>query len=801
MIVTLHSFLRHWQRAPLQLVLLLAGLALATALWSAVQAINTEARASYARAVDELGARDLPVLTAPEGAISLDHYVRLRRAGWQVSPVLEGQWQSGSEAVTVLGVDPLSSPGAPEMSRAAEDNDLDLLALLRPPGVLFAHPETLPDLDGSYHLLPMEQLPPGVVLTDISLAERLLDDVGRLSRIVILPDQPAGLPPLDQIVPELQQNAASDSAMADPERLTRSFHLNLTAFGLLSFCVGLFIVQGSVTLSVEQRRGSIRTLRCLGVSAATLMQALFLELILLALLAGAVGLVIGYGLAALLLPDVSATLRGLYGAPVEGSLTLRLSWVLSGLAMAVLGTCIASLQAFIALRRMTRNLSDAAVTRSAGRTYAMCGAASVSLIATGWAALNLVQGLLGGFMFLAGLMLGAALLLPLVFYGLSSGLLRLTRAPLLRWMVADSRLQLPGLSLSLMALLLAVATNIGVGTMVSSFRLTFVEWIDQRLAAEIYVQVETPKQAERVLNWADRNGARALPQFRSDSRTATAPLRIYGVVDDPLYRDNWPMVRGDGKSWHRVYEQGQVLINEQLAHREALRIGDEVALTPTWTARIAGIYSDYGNPDGQATVALATLQDRASQIAVTQIGLVSPPGVSLGALARSLRRDLNLPARAVVEKNTVRSASIGIFDRTFVVTGALNILTLAVAGFAMLTSFLSQWNRRLPQLAPVWAMGVTRRQLAQFELLRSLSFAVLTFLLALPLGLFLAWVLLNIINLEAFGWRLPMFLFPSDWGRLFLLTGVAAALAALVPVVRLLRLSPATLLGVFAGDR
>ncbi|MEN9012689.1 MAG: hypothetical protein ABF241_11665, partial [Yoonia sp.] len=45
----------HWWRNPLQLFTLLAGLALATALWSGVQAINAEARASYDAAAATLG--------------------------------------------------------------------------------------------------------------------------------------------------------------------------------------------------------------------------------------------------------------------------------------------------------------------------------------------------------------------------------------------------------------------------------------------------------------------------------------------------------------------------------------------------------------------------------------------------------------------------------------------------------------------------------------------------------------------------------------------------------------------------
>ncbi len=59
--------------------------------------------------------------------------------------------------------------------------------------------------------------------------------------------------------------------------------------------------------------------------------------------------------------------------------------------------------------------------------------------------------------------------------------------------------------------------------------------------------------------------------------------------------------------------------------------------------------------------------------------------------------------------------------------------------------------------------------------------AALTVLAAIPVGLVLAWVLLAVINVEAFGWRLPMYLFPLDWLRLAALSlagrGAGRALA------------------------
>ena len=79
--------------------------------------------------------------------------------------------------------------------------------------------------------------------------------------------------------------------------------------------------------------------------------------------------------------------------------------------------------------------------------------------------------------------------------------------------------------------------------------------------------------------------------------------------------------------------------------------------------------------------------------------------------------------------------------------------------------------------------------------------AAATMVAALPLGLALAWVLLAVVNVQAFGWRLPMHVFPLDWLRLGALALLAAALAAAVPVRRLARLAPADLLRVFTNER
>ena len=339
----LSALLSHWRRRPVQLAMLLLGLSLATALWSAVQAINGEARASYDRAAAILGQDRLAQLVREDGArIDQQAFVRLRRAGWLVSPVIEGDMRFGDVRLRVLGIDPLTlPPQAQQVDVAAGD---ELLPFITAPGVLYAAPETAARLTGQATppVRVAEDLPPGTVLTDIGQAQVLLGAKDKISRLLLWPDQPIGRAPLKVVAPGLTLRQPSETG--DLAELTDSFHLNLTAFGFLAFAVGLFIVHSAIGLAFEQRRAVLRTLRALGMPARVLVLLLITELLIFALLAGLVGVALGYAVASALLPDVAATLRGLYGADVPGTLSIRPAVWAAGLAIAVIGTLVAAAQ-------------------------------------------------------------------------------------------------------------------------------------------------------------------------------------------------------------------------------------------------------------------------------------------------------------------------------------------------------------------------------------------------------------------------------------------------------------------------
>ena len=79
--------------------------------------------------------------------------------------------------------------------------------------------------------------------------------------------------------------------------------------------------------------------------------------------------------------------------------------------------------------------------------------------------------------------------------------------------------------------------------------------------------------------------------------------------------------------------------------------------------------------------------------------------------------------------------------------------------------------------------------------------ALITALVALPLGLLVAWCLIAIVNVKAFGWRLPFHVFPLQLVELLAVAMAASLLAALLPALRLARMQPADLVRIFASER
>ena len=814
---TLHALAGHWRRHPVQFFSLFTGLWLATALLTGVLAINAQARASYALASELVGGTPHARLEPADGRpLPRAAFGDLRRQGWPVSPVLEGRVQlaEAGPRLRILGVEPLSLPPGSEMAGESL-GEAGLVDFISPPGQAWVAAQTLADaglqegdapmLDNGERLPPLQVRPdmaPGTVLVDIGVAERVLQARGEITRLLLPADVEGTLP-----VPWNARLRWERSGENELDRLTGSFHLNLTALGLLAFAVGLFIVHAAIGLALEQRRPLLRTLRASGVEVRVLLAALVAELGVLAVLGGLAGVASGYLIAGALLPDVAASLRGLYGAEIGGQLTLSPAWWLAGLGLALLGALLAGATSlWRAARLPLLALAGSEAWVQAHRAWLLrqgvvAGLAALAALLA-WA---FGDSLASGFVLLGGVLLAAALALPLLLNTLLRLLPGTGRSPLAAWFIADARQQLPALSLALMALLLALAANVGAGSMTEGFRQTFTGWLDQRLAAELYVRPRDQAQADAVLAALE-----AEPSVRATTAVvdleldiAGGPVELAGIPDDPLYRRHWPLLQARDGPWDALAGGGTLMLSEQLARRLGVGLGDTVRLaTPAgeWHPRVVAVYADYGNPRGHVLADIEEVRRRWPGVPVTRIAArVAPEQVD--AIAVRLRQDFALGEDRVVDQSRLKGWATQVFERTFTATTALNTLTLGVAGVALFIALLTQAEGRLAQLAPLWAVGVERARLMRLNAGQTWLLAGLTLVLALPLGILLAWCLVAVINVQAFGWRLPLRVFPAQLLELAGWALLATWLASAWPLWKLWRSRPVDLLGVFANER
>ncbi|MGJ7517611.1 FtsX-like permease family protein [Pseudomonas baetica] len=816
---TLRALLSHWRQHPVQFFSVLTGLWLATSLLTGVQALNSQARDSYARASQLIGGEPQASLSAPTAAtFPQQWFVDLRRAGWPVSPVLQGRLTlKGHEdqRLQLMGIEPVSLPAGGVVAGQALTIE-QVVEFFTPPGMTWISPQTLqalglkqgdrPQALNGQTLPPLQaqaDMAPGVLLVDIGIAQQMLGLPDQLSRLLLPKDFTAKLP--ESFKGQLQfKSSGEENNLA---RLTESFHLNLDALGFLSFVVGLFIVHAAIGLALEQRRGLLRTLRACGVSARMLITCLTAELGGLALIGGLAGVISGYLLASVLLPDVAASLRGLYGAEVAGQLSLSPWWWLSGIGLSLLGALLAGAHSlWRAARLPLLALADPQAWHQA-HAHWLRRQGWVAALALAIAVLALLRGdsLASGFVLMAALLLGAALALPVVLDAVLNGLLGRSRSVLGQWFVADCRQQLPALSLALMALLLALAANIGAGSMTAGFRQTFSNWLEQRLTAELYLNPQNPAQARELHSWLKQQPqlTAVLPNWQVSIQLQGWPADIVGVIDHPTYRQHWPLLEALGDTpWDRLATDDALMLSEQLARRLNVRLGDHLTIaTPNgpWSPRIVGIYADYGNPKGHLLVNINHLLRGWPQLAPNRFNLRIEPA-SIVPFVNALQARFALEDSRIVDQARLKGWSTQVFERTFAATAALNSLTLCVAGVALFISLLTQSQSRLGQLAPLWALGVSRRQLMLLNLGQTWLLAVLTLVLALPLGITLAWCLDTVINVQAFGWRLPLRVFPVQLLQLMGLALVATLLASAWPLYALYRTQPADLLRTFAHE-
>jgi putative ABC transport system permease protein len=823
--------LRHaWQSA-----LMVLGITLGVAVAVAVDLANASAARAFDYSTDSVAGRATHQIVAGPQGLDEALYVDLRRQGLATgsspaAPIVTEyvySAQLGDRPFQLLGVDPFAeAPFRSYLWGEGEAPLAELTALLTRPGAVLLAADTA----AYYGLAPGDALSlevggyprraflagllnpadnlsrralDGLILADIATAQELAGRGGRLDHIdLILPGgDGAAAGAIRALLPAGVQIAAVDARTGTVEEMTAAFRLNLLALSLLALVVGLFLIYNTMTFSVIQRRSLFGTLRCLGVTRREIFAMVVSEALVVGVLGAALGLGLGIIMGRGAVQAVTQTISDLYFVVTVQEIEIAGSSLVKGALLGILATVlVAAPPAWEAASVPARvALSRSGLEVKARRAVAWVGAGSLVLAVVGASLLAIpTRSLTVSFAGTLAVVVAFAALTPLV----TTLLMRMATRPLGRIWGALGRMaprnvvtSISRTAVAMAALMVAVSVTIGVSLMISSFRTTVVTWLDQVLQGDIYVSApsRTSTQATTPLDPVVLPLVQAWPGVeRVDLlRTATVespagPVSVFAVYN-PNFGDR-PFLSTDrsAKEIWAAMEEGAVVVSEPYANLAGLpRHGGTVTLYTAQGPRefpVAGIYYDYVTSGGTISLSLDAYRQLWGDQALTALAVRLTPGADADAVARELGDALAPVQRLFVRPNqALRDEALLIFDRTFAITGALQLLATVVAFIGVLSALLSLLLEKQREVGILRAVGLTARQLWGLVMLETGLMGAVAGLLAMPTGLALSLILIYIINRRSFGWTLQMQVDPAPFLTALAVAVVAALLAGIYP--------------------
>jgi putative ABC transport system permease protein len=143
---------------------------------------------------------------------------------------------------------------------------------------------------------------------------------------------------------------------------------------------------------------------------------------------------------------------------------------------------------------------------------------------------------------------------------------------------------------------------------------------------------------------------------------------------------------------------------------------------------------------------------------------------------------------------SIRKLSLKVFDRTFTITNVLRLLSVIIAFVGILSALMAIQLELGREFAVLRALGLTRAQLFGIAEAQTGVLGLVAGLMALPLGVLLALMLVKIINRRSFGWGMSFEVDPALLANALVLSLGAALVAGLYPAYRIAITSPAEVL-------
>ncbi len=627
---------------------------------------------------------------------------------------------------------------------------------------------------------------------DIAAVQQQFDRLGRLTRIDLRlrpgVDRARFIERIQRSLPAGVAIAAPSTGAEASSRLSRAYRANLDVLALVALFTGSMLVFATQALSLTRRRPQFALLRTLGLSRRRLVALVVGEAALLGVAGSAVGLVVGYGVAAYALRHFGADLGAGF---FRGGTAEVIVEPLPALVLAALGIAAAVTGGAIPAREAARAAPAAALKAGDpdagwGEWHAHWPGVAAIVVGAFATLLPPIDDLpIAGYVSIALILVGAIVVMPPIAHALLR-LLRVPRSVPAALAIARLRANPGRIAVSAAAMITSVSLMVSMAIMVASFRQSFDDWLGVMLPADLYLRAGTGDDA--VFSARQRGEITGAPGVaRAEFMRVTSLLidpaqpRVALLARDIDPRDPAARLAIVGTAI-RVPPGAAppAWVSEAWADRHALATGSVITLPIAGRAMaftVAGIWRDYARQQGAIVIERGRYVAATGDDTVNQAALWLAPDAHAAEVRRALdARPAQGPGVAATTAGDLRRRSLATFDRTFAVTYALEAAAVAIGLVALSAALVAQTLARRREFGMLRHLGVTRRQVSAMLACEAALTGAIGVATGLVLGFAISLILVHVVNRQSFHWGMELHV---PWAALGLLSAVLIAASAL----------------------
>ena len=678
-----------------------------------------------------------------------------------IVPVLEGSLELNGQQVNMIGFDPIAAGNfsqAVYTDRTQFQANLLLQDAVIAAGLDMQTGETI----GSAKIVSAIESNSPYLLSDIPTAQKLLRRPGEIDLVWLRSEEIAGTR-WDSLVPGLlsASNVSSDlpelsGYQVQPfewwnpsKSMGDAIVFNLAMLSFLTLLVAGFIIVQTLQTSIRNREQQFKVIETLGVSDLE-KRGLVLKQCL------------AYGFVGCLL----GVLVSVIGVIWVTDHTITSVWsILNGVGILkaiVLGLATTSL---VGLMISFKSKPVSPVVRHTAGFLTLCVMV--------WCFQD-ISGLLGASLLSVCLcILHVLYIAPLVTVGVSKCLSVLPTKSLRIQMILRGSLEIQHqVRFAINALSIAVATAIGIGLMLASFRTEFTQLLSQRLSVDLHLANAASANAGQLQDIQGVDQVIAYRRGKAQINGLPFELIAANIDRDEASRYGYPSALQDG-----------ILISETAARRYDLVQGANVELSvqgqPVRIVAISHIFKDYGEPQARAVVPSVLIQP--DLLIQDRYGIIAN---DVDAVKNTLSQQF--PTVQVVDNQDVRELAIRVFNMSFASAQVMVNVAILVAVFGMASAMLALQVKRLRDMQVLTLLGSHRVTLIADALWQNTTIGFIAVMTALPLGIAIAWNLCYLVNPRAYGWSFDLDWSTQAWLVPSLLGILAAIFASLEPLRRVI---------------